>query len=84
MLGWSQLDLAVRAGLSLPTVKRLEGGFGPRVSVLEAAVQWRTPVPDRIRAFARIAFDRALIDVFCRHLAFLRCVHQSDFPVFAC
>jgi transcriptional regulator with XRE-family HTH domain len=32
LLGWSQLELAVRAGLSLPTVKRLEGGFGPRVS----------------------------------------------------
>ena len=32
LLGWSQSDLAVRAGLSLPTVKRLEGGFGPRVS----------------------------------------------------
>ena len=33
LLGWSQTELAVRAGLSLPTVKRLEGGFGPRVSV---------------------------------------------------
>jgi transcriptional regulator with XRE-family HTH domain len=33
LLGWSQTDLATRAGLSLPTVKRLEGGFGPRVSV---------------------------------------------------
>jgi predicted transcriptional regulator len=32
LLGWSQLELAERAGLSLPTVKRLEGGFGPRVS----------------------------------------------------
>jgi transcriptional regulator with XRE-family HTH domain len=32
LLGWSQSELAVRAGLSLPTVKRLEGGFGPRVS----------------------------------------------------
>jgi predicted transcriptional regulator len=32
LLGWSQSDLATRAGLSLPTVKRLEGGFGPRVS----------------------------------------------------
>jgi transcriptional regulator with XRE-family HTH domain len=32
LLGWSQLELAGRAGLSLPTVKRLEGGFGPRVS----------------------------------------------------
>jgi transcriptional regulator with XRE-family HTH domain len=32
LLGWSQLELAARAGLSLPTVKRLEGGFGPRVS----------------------------------------------------
>lgn len=32
LLGWSQTELASRAGLSLPTVKRLEGGFGPRVS----------------------------------------------------
>ena len=32
LLGWSQSELAERAGLSLPTVKRLEGGFGPRVS----------------------------------------------------
>jgi transcriptional regulator with XRE-family HTH domain len=32
LLGWSQTELATRAGLSLPTVKRLEGGFGPRVS----------------------------------------------------
>ena len=32
LLGWSQGELAARAGLSLPTVKRLEGGFGPRVS----------------------------------------------------
>jgi transcriptional regulator with XRE-family HTH domain len=33
LLGWSQSELATRAGLSLPTVKRLEGGFGPRVSI---------------------------------------------------
>ena len=32
LLGWSQSELAARAGLSLPTVKRLEGKFGPRVS----------------------------------------------------
>jgi predicted transcriptional regulator len=32
LLAWSQTDLASRAGLSLPTVKRLEGGFGPKVS----------------------------------------------------
>jgi ribosome-binding protein aMBF1 (putative translation factor) len=32
LLGWSQSELAARAKLSLPTVKRLEGGFGPRVS----------------------------------------------------
>lgn len=32
LLGWSQSELASRAGLSLPTIKRLEGGFGPRVS----------------------------------------------------
>jgi transcriptional regulator with XRE-family HTH domain len=32
LLGWSQSELATRAGLSLPTVKRLEGAFGPKVS----------------------------------------------------
>jgi transcriptional regulator with XRE-family HTH domain len=32
LLGWSQSELAKRAGLSLPTVKRVETGVGPRVS----------------------------------------------------
>jgi transcriptional regulator with XRE-family HTH domain len=32
LLGWSQTELASRAGLSLPTVKRVEGDFGPTVS----------------------------------------------------
>jgi len=32
LLGWSQSKLAVRAGLSLPTVKRVESDLGPRVS----------------------------------------------------
>ena len=32
LLGWSQSDLAERAELSLPTVKRVESGRGPRVS----------------------------------------------------
>jgi transcriptional regulator with XRE-family HTH domain len=32
LLGWSQSELAKRAGLSLPTVKRVEAGRGPRVS----------------------------------------------------
>jgi transcriptional regulator with XRE-family HTH domain len=32
LLGWSQTDLASQAGLSVPTVKRLEGAFGPHVS----------------------------------------------------
>ena len=32
LLGWSQTELAARAGLSLPTVKRVEGAFGPNVS----------------------------------------------------
>ena len=32
LLGWSQSELADHAGLSLPTVKRFEGGFGPSVS----------------------------------------------------
>jgi transcriptional regulator with XRE-family HTH domain len=31
LLGWSQSDLAARAELSLPTVKRVETGTGPRV-----------------------------------------------------
>jgi transcriptional regulator with XRE-family HTH domain len=32
LLGWSQSKLAARAGLSLPTVKRVEAGLGVRVS----------------------------------------------------
>jgi transcriptional regulator with XRE-family HTH domain len=32
LLGWSQSKLAARAGLSLPTVKRVEADLGPRVS----------------------------------------------------
>jgi transcriptional regulator with XRE-family HTH domain len=32
LIGWSQTDLAERAGLSLPTVKRVEGDLGIRVS----------------------------------------------------
>jgi transcriptional regulator with XRE-family HTH domain len=32
LLGWSQSALAERAGLSLPTVKRVEAGRGPAVS----------------------------------------------------
>jgi transcriptional regulator with XRE-family HTH domain len=32
LLGWSQTELAKRAGVSLPTVKRIEGQFGPNVS----------------------------------------------------
>jgi transcriptional regulator with XRE-family HTH domain len=32
LLGWSQSELAKRARLSLPTVKRMEAGRGPRVS----------------------------------------------------
>jgi len=32
LIGWSQSELASRAGLSLPTVKRVEGDFGPHVS----------------------------------------------------
>jgi transcriptional regulator with XRE-family HTH domain len=34
LLGWSQSQLAARAGLSLPTVKRVEADMGPRVSDL--------------------------------------------------
>jgi transcriptional regulator with XRE-family HTH domain len=32
LLGWSQSELAKRAGLSLPTIKRVERGKGPAVS----------------------------------------------------
>jgi DNA-binding XRE family transcriptional regulator len=32
LLGLSQTEVALRAGLSVPTIKRLEGGFGPKVS----------------------------------------------------
>ena len=32
LLGWSQSMLAARAGLSLPTVKRVEANVGPHVS----------------------------------------------------
>jgi transcriptional regulator with XRE-family HTH domain len=32
LLGWSQSELAFRAGLSVPTVRRVEAGSGPRVS----------------------------------------------------
>ena len=32
LLGWSQTELAEKAGLSLPTVKRVETANGPRVS----------------------------------------------------
>jgi len=32
LLGWSQTELAERAGMSLPTVKRVEAEHGPRVS----------------------------------------------------
>jgi DNA-binding XRE family transcriptional regulator len=32
LLGWSQTCLAEQAGLSLPTVKRVEAERGPRVS----------------------------------------------------
>jgi transcriptional regulator with XRE-family HTH domain len=44
LLGWSQTQLAEKAGLSLPTVKRVEREGGPRVSdaarhVLKAALE---------------------------------------------
>lgn len=32
LLGWSQTELANRAGMSLPTVKRVESERGPKVS----------------------------------------------------
>jgi DNA-binding XRE family transcriptional regulator len=50
LLGWSQSELGERAGLSLPTVKRLEGGYGPRVS-------------DEARAKLQRAIEAAGIDL---------------------
>jgi transcriptional regulator with XRE-family HTH domain len=41
LLGWSQSDLAEHAGLSLPTVKRVETDLGIRVSE-EARSRLRT------------------------------------------
>ncbi len=32
LLGWSQTELGNHAGLSLPTVRRVETGHGPKVS----------------------------------------------------
>ena len=32
LLGWSRSELAERAGLSMPTVKRVESEDGPKVS----------------------------------------------------
>jgi len=32
LLGWSQTELANQAGMSLPTVKRVETDWGPKVS----------------------------------------------------
>jgi predicted transcriptional regulator len=42
LLGWSQSDLAARAELSLPTVKRVETGTGPRVSEIARTKLRRT------------------------------------------
>lgn len=33
-LEWSQAELAKRAGVSVPTVARVEGGIDPRLSTL--------------------------------------------------
>ena len=49
LLGWSQSKLAQRAGLSLPTIKRLETGVGPRVS-------------DEVRATVQQALESAGVD----------------------
>ncbi len=41
LLGWSQDELAVRSGISVPTIKRLEaaeGEFGGRAETREAVV----------------------------------------------
>jgi predicted transcriptional regulator len=42
LLGWSQSELAARAELSLPTVKRVETGTGPRVSEIARTKLRRT------------------------------------------
>ena len=45
LLGWSQTELAKRAGMSLPTVKRFETAKGPRVSD-EACMKLQTALED--------------------------------------
>ena len=45
LLGWSQTELAERAGLSLPTVKRVEINSGLRVS-LEARQRLRVALEE--------------------------------------
>ncbi len=49
LLGWSQTKLAEMAGLSLPTVKRVESGLGP-------------PVSDQAREKLRRALNDAGVD----------------------
>lgn len=42
LLDWSQERLAEAAGVSVPTVKRFEGGSGPSSSTAESVVKIRT------------------------------------------
>jgi transcriptional regulator with XRE-family HTH domain len=51
LLGWSQADLAKKAGLSVPTIKRMEG-------------QGTTPVSPDARERARVALETAGITFF--------------------
>jgi transcriptional regulator with XRE-family HTH domain len=49
LLDWTQTELAERAGLSAPTIKRLEAGFGPAVS-------------DGVRAKLRYVLEQAGVE----------------------
>lgn len=49
LLDWSQIDLAEHAGISVPTIKRLEAEFGP-------------PVSDDVRKKIRWALEKAGIE----------------------
>jgi transcriptional regulator with XRE-family HTH domain len=56
LLGWSQSELAKRAGLSLPTIKRVEAGKGSRVS-------------DEARARIQQALEKVALNSFPKMVA---------------